>query len=149
MLRVDLEGFNHKAPPPVTRAKMEMIYQGKTDLAAWVSDLKRDPDSVLQMDRCPMRGDLYTVQQLVSLAEAQGVSVYSANVLSRELTAAGFPPSQIISPFGTSVRARPVRNFEAWEMGRDWRSKWCAHWEETRAKSAGSKGGGGAKERKF
>lgn len=140
--QVDLGDFNPKAPPPVTEHKVDMIYQGKTDLAAWVADLKRDPDAVLRLDQVPVTGDLFEVKTLVALAEAAGVRVFSANALARELTSAGFPKSEVVTlPGRPSVRVRPVRNPQAWQA-QDL-SAWRAHYEQTQgAEAPRSKGRG-------
>jgi hypothetical protein len=45
---VDYSAFNPRDAAPATAAKAAMIEAGRSDVESWISDLKRNPDSVLK-----------------------------------------------------------------------------------------------------
>jgi hypothetical protein len=114
LLHVDLEGFNPKGRAPTTAAKEAMVYDAKSEVARWVSDLKNDPNKVLKLGSLPLKKDLYTPAELLSLFDPLGVKQVKANGLGREL-AKVFQrlPKNATSNHG-SQNLYAVRNVERW-----------------------------------
>lgn len=91
---IDMTGYDPYAPPPVTIAKREMIAMGQSDLSAWITSLKEDPDSVLRLGPVPIKYRLFSSEALLNLFiqnknDGQR-GRYSVNVMGRELANAGF-----------------------------------------------------------
>ena len=140
-LALDIEWFDPNAPAPETQSKRDMIEMGKSDLGAWVRELRDMPNKVL--DRGGLRGDLYSAKELHALYDPSGDKKASTNALSRELKRAGFRPpangSKLHLKDGTQVMAYMVRNQAKWREA-TWKEA-CAHYEATWAGAAGAKRG--------
>lgn len=82
---VDCSTFNPKAKAPDTPSKLQMIMDGKSDLADWVLRIRAEPDLLLIRPH-----DLWTNQDLLKLYDPEQTKRVTANGLSREMKAAGF-----------------------------------------------------------
>jgi hypothetical protein len=116
LLRLDLGDFNPAAPALYTQAKDNMISDTKSDLGAWVSQLKADPDMVLRVGKVKVAGDLFTTAELLRIYNPIESKV-TANGLGRELRRSGVP----MFNKGKTVRSTKgmnryfiVRNTEKW-----------------------------------
>lgn len=117
LLRLDLGDFDPNAAAPMTRAKLEMIHDNKSDLASWVAQLRSHPDEVLKLGEAPVSFDLLTNQQLLRLYDPEGRTKVTANGLGRELKKAGFRYANDGAVVMTSQgpqRFYVVRNAKRW-----------------------------------
>lgn len=131
LLKVDTSGFDPQAPAPDTRGKQEMLELGKSDLGAWVRDLRDNGDVLLE--RAGLKGDLVTAPELHMLYDPTGAKRTTVNALARELKRAGFRPpatgSKLRLADGTMRMAYVVRNWAKWERA-TWKQA-CDHYNET------------------
>lgn len=112
-LNLDLTGFDPFAPALATNAKRTMIYLTKSDVAAWVADLRNNYEAMLDMP-----GDLFTAAELLRMYDPIGVGKVSANGMARELTKAGFRApgkhgTMAVTKFG-NMRLYAIRNIDEW-----------------------------------
>jgi len=135
---VDLSGFSPDGAPPMTQAKLDMIEDNKSEVAAWAMQLKDDPDHVLlglPNAKAATECDLFTTKQLFTLLSPGGPQPkLHYNALSRELKASGFLKAYngvpVKTPAGTQ-KLWIVRNEEQWEdakhdeVAKHWASFWC------------------------
>ena len=89
-LNLDLTGFNPSGPAPLTRSKLEMISDGRSDVGTWVAELRENPDGVLKMGDKPLPYVLWSTQELFSIFDPDGRGRVTLNGLSRELKRARF-----------------------------------------------------------
>lgn len=119
-LDMDLGDFDPQAPAPMTQGKHSMINLGKSDLGAWVRDLK-DHGGVL-LAKAGLKGDLFTAKELHALYDPTGEKKASPNALARELKRAGFHPpangSSIKLPDGSNTMVYAVLNPAHWAAAR-------------------------------
>lgn len=128
LLHLDTTGFDPHAPAPDTKGKRDMIELGKSDLGAFVYELKLNTDSVLQ--RVKFSGDLFTAAELHMIYDSDGSKKASPNALGRELKRAGFnhpgEGAKLRLPDGRVVGVYAVRNQEYWRTA-PWK-KACEHY---------------------
>jgi Domain of unknown function (DUF3854)/Family of unknown function (DUF5906) len=128
LLEVDMEGFDPHAPAPTTLGKESMIELGKSELGAWVYELKQNTDSMLV--RANLRGDLFTTTQLHLLFDPHGDKKASVNALGRELKRAGYNApgagAKLRLPDGRTVSVYAVRNADHWHTA-SWKDA-CKHY---------------------
>ena len=110
---LDLSGFDPDAEAYPTLAKQTMQNLTKGDLAAWVAELRVDPESKLKM-----KGDLFTAAELLMMYDPLNLGKVTKNGLARELTRAGIRPAgaseaMAVTAFG-NVRLYAVRNRPYW-----------------------------------
>lgn len=110
LLDLDLGQFNPFGPAFKTRARDLMIADVKSDLGAWVQDLRLHPDESLRVGEVPLSGDLWSSRQLLDLYDPEGKTGTTANGLARELRRAGFPVVAKGQPL-TGTDGRPGRFF--------------------------------------
>lgn len=127
LLEYDMAGFDPMAPAPETIGKRSMIEMGKSELGAWVHELKTNTDIVLA--KAKLKGDIFSTQQLHMLFDPSGDKRASVNALSRELKRAGFePPStgnKLRLSDGRMISTYAVRNIESWTRA-TWKDA-CEH----------------------
>jgi hypothetical protein len=75
LLGVDLTGFNPMAEAPRTQARKEMIDAGKSEHAAWISELQEFPDNKLRLGDVVLPYSLFTVEDLLLLYQPDDGSV--------------------------------------------------------------------------
>lgn len=118
LLKLDLKGFNPREHAPVTTAKQNMIYSGKSDLGVWCVQLREDPAAALRpLGEEVAKGDLFTPSQLLSAYDPSGNKRVTANGVARELLRSGFRQVNGGSPVRTRVgviRLYAIRNPEKW-----------------------------------
>lgn len=133
LLDLDIDEFDPQAPAPSTQGKETMIEIGKSDLGAWVYELRTNTDQVLA--KANFSGDLFTAQELHLLYDPANEKKASANALARELKRAGIHPpatgSKLRLPDGSMRMAYAVRNTDEW-LERSW-SEACQHYAEHHA----------------
>jgi hypothetical protein len=132
LLHLDLGDFDPQAPAPMTTAKSTMIELGKSELGAWVRELRDNADAVL--DKYKLQGDLFSAQELYALYDSAGDKRASVNALARELKRAGLPTaggpdSKIKRPDGSTLRVYAVRNIDKW-LKASWKEA-CEHYAHT------------------
>lgn len=132
LLRLDLTGFEPQAAPPTTYGKTSMTDLGKSELGAWVNELRANTDAMLA--GAGFKGDLFTAKELHAVFDPAGVSRTSENALARELKRAGFiNPStgtRIKRADGVMIAVYAVRNLKKWRDA-TW-SEACKHYDEVR-----------------
>lgn len=135
LLQLPLGDFDPQAPAPETIGKLSMIHLGKSDLGAWVRDLKDNTEAMLR--RAGLKGDLFSAKELHALFDPTGEKRASPNALARELKRAGFQPpatgNSLRLPDGSNVLVYAVLNGPVWA-----KAKWsdaCKHYIETRPAS--------------
>lgn len=147
-LSLDLAGFDPKAPAPMTIAKANMTHMGKSELGAWVRQLKDLPGKVL--DLAGLKGDLFSAKELHALFDAAGDKKATPNALARELRRAGFYPPANGSPLragdGSMVNVYALRNTAHWREA-TWKEA-CEHYTGARA-LPGGKGASKVSAKKF
>jgi hypothetical protein len=89
-LKLDLEGFNPQGHALTTVSKTEMIDLGRSDVADWVSRIRREPDQVLAINNKPLFYSLWTTLELHALYDPLGTGKLTPNGMARELRRAGF-----------------------------------------------------------
>lgn len=129
---VDLTGFNPRAEAMRTAAKSSMIADGKSDVGAWVANLKADPDGSLVLSGgAKVMADLLTTVQLRKMYDPDDRGKVTANGLGRELKRAGFKQVNGGEPVRTAKgpqRLYAIRNIEHWSKQPPLRC--AAHWDE-------------------
>jgi hypothetical protein len=127
LLELDLGPFDPQAPALMTSGKKEMIELGKSDLGAWVMELRENADEILA--RHNMKGDLFTANELHALYDPNGSKRAGTNALARELKRAGFMPpangSKLHLVNGSQRMCYAVRNEDKWRK-ETW-SNACKH----------------------
>lgn len=88
---LDLTGFSPEDHAPVTEAKREMMFDGQSDLGAWVRILLDDPDTILRAGGVVMPYALWSTAELLQLYDPEERKKVTANGLGRELKRAGVP----------------------------------------------------------
>lgn len=110
------KGFDHRARPPMTQAKADLIDHSLTDIERFLTNVKLNPDFALAIDGVSIDRDLFTTRQVISLYQ---IKVPRANITE---TAMGKALSKI---FGNAYvirtqssgtqRLRALRNREKWD----------------------------------
>ncbi len=117
---LDLKDFNPSAAALQTAAKRRMIVGGKSDVAAWVLDVKEDPDHTLVLDKIARTQDLFTSAELLAMYKhAKGDDTrVKAGGITTAMTTAGFAQVCNGNPVkdgdGTQGRYFAVRNSNKW-----------------------------------
>lgn len=128
LLSLDMGDFDPQAPAPLTVGKASMILLGKSDLGAWVRELKDNAAAVLA--RAGMKGDLFSAKELHALYDPSGEKRASPNALARELKRAGFHPpatgSSLHLPDGSKTLTYAILNGDKWAAA-SW-SDACKHY---------------------
>lgn len=133
-LKLDLGDFDPHAPAPHTTGKDSMIELGKSDLGAWVLDLRQNADRILA--KVGAKGDLFSAQELHTFYDPAGNKRASTNALARELKRAGFfvaggsDETKIKRGDGSTVRVYAVRNLDQWRRA-GWKAA-CDHFNSNR-----------------
>jgi hypothetical protein len=137
----DFKDFKPHAPPPLTRAKREMIDAVKSELELWLSELQRDPDAHLRVGKRPFERDMFTPSELLGLFDSvrkgSQVAVSVVGLRLRETfprPADGHP----LRPSGISERFYIIRNEEKWVKAP--RAEVEKHIATARAKEQGASG---------
>ena len=85
-----MKGFDARDPAPVTASKQEMVEMGRSDISAWVANLKANPDGVLCVGKMALPYNLFRAEDLMKLYDPDGKTKLTTNGMSRELTRHGF-----------------------------------------------------------
>lgn len=134
---MDLGRFNPREPAMDTPAKRAMILDSKNELAAWVAHLAEHPDTVLKLGEMPIRSDLFTTTQLLSLYDSSGVKKASSVWLGRELKKAGFHQANegaVVLTAKGPQRLYVLRNAKKWIKAKP--HELAAHWNDAFAQAA-------------
>jgi hypothetical protein len=130
LLRYDMEGFDPQERAPMTAAKEQMLTVSRTELGAWVHELRVNTDSLLAQFK--LRGDLFTAKELYAAFDPAGTKRSSPNALARELRRAGFRSpatgSQLRLRDGRQMVVYAIRNPAKWDDKSSWKEA-CAHYE--------------------
>jgi hypothetical protein len=122
LLKLDLGDFNPAAPAFKTLAKERMMVGGQSDLAGWVRGVKENPDQWLSVGQVPIKKDLFTSRELLTLYDPDGRTGTTANGLGRELARAGIrhvaDGKPLRLPDGTQARYYALRNAERWQKAK-------------------------------
>ena len=117
LLKLPLGDFDPQAPAPDTLGKASMITLGKSELGAWVRELKVNGAALLA--RAGMKGDLFTAKELYAVYDPTGERKATPNALARELKRVGFQPpangNSIRLPDGTMTMVYAVLNPDKWK----------------------------------
>lgn len=108
LLHLDVSDFNPAAAAPLTQAKADMIENGKSDLAMWVSTLRDFPDQVTRVGGTLVERSLWTTSELHALYDPERKSKVTVNGMSRELKRAGMVKAYNGMPLPTSVGPQKV-----------------------------------------
>jgi Domain of unknown function (DUF3854)/Family of unknown function (DUF5906) len=131
LLELDVGTFDPHEAALMTTGKREMIELGKSDLGAWVLELRENANEML--GRHNMKGDLFTAGELHALYDPNGAKRAGTNALARELKRAGFMPpangSKLHLSNGAQRMCYAVRNEDKWRK-ETW-SNACKHKNET------------------
>jgi hypothetical protein len=131
LLTVDTSKFDPTEPAPMTISKMHMQSANKSDIAAWVQELRINTTSMLH--RAGLTGDLFTPKELLALYDPLGNSRCTLNTMSRELKRAGFNPpcagNRLRTADGTMIMVYAIRNDGYWRGSAAWKEA-CNHYDE-------------------
>jgi hypothetical protein len=124
LLNLDLTGFDPQGHALQTSSKREMKYSGRGDVETFVYRLRDDPDAVLYMHGCAVTKKLWTVSELATLMETQGIAVKGLSWLARDLRKAGFRPvcggntvnyaKQILYPLRDCEALHKLAGIDSW-----------------------------------
>jgi len=90
LLNLDMGNFDARTRAPMTAAKRDMLYVGRSDLSTWAHTLAEMPDAVLRFDGKVLNTCLWTSEELLNLYDPEGKTRITANIMTRELRRAGF-----------------------------------------------------------
>jgi hypothetical protein len=116
LLKYDVCDFNPNGRAPMTVAKQQMIYHSKSDLGAWVMQLRESPDQLL----LGAAQDLFTNGELLAYyqgADVSGRDKVTAQGMGNALRDAGFVMANKGQPMrgpGSVGRYYVIRNPEKW-----------------------------------
>ena len=130
-MRLPLGGFNPREKAFETRAKVAMTLDAKSDVGAFIAELREAPDNVLRLGDQALRADLYTSGQLLSLYDATGSKRVTANGITRELKRAGFrlyDGGRVVRTVRGTHRLFVVRNQAKWFAAKP--HDVAEHWNE-------------------
>lgn len=118
LLRLDLSGFSPDGPALETASKREMIEDNKSDLAAWVLRLRREPEQLLRECGMPPDAPLLTAAQLLAMYDPSGSKRVTANGMGRELKRSRVPRLGTVNVANghgrTTYRMYALRDAERW-----------------------------------
>lgn len=119
LLALDLTGFDPRAAAPETAAKQQMLVHSRSDLDAWVAQLREDPYHALRLlgDTVASDCELFTPGILLRAYDPDGRRKVTATGMGKALARAGFHPLNAGSTIRTklgSQRVTAVRNTDAW-----------------------------------
>lgn len=133
LLSLDMGDFDPQAPAMDTTGKLSMIRLGKSDLGAWVRELKENTDSILA--KAGMKGDLFNAKELHALYDPTGSNKnVTVNTLARELKRVGLTHpatgSSLRLPDGSMTLTYALRNAGYWRLA-GWKEA-CSHYIDNR-----------------
>lgn len=111
---VDLKGFNPRAPAPLTGAKEDMVMLSRSDLDLFARQLRDDPESVLRIGMTVSKRELWTIDELLVVADPDGQKRTTKIALSKALRRAGFRQLPITKTATGSKRLWATRSQDAW-----------------------------------
>lgn len=139
LLSIDTSAFDPQAPAPETAGKHEMQELGKSELGAWVRELRNDGPYIL--DKHGFKGDLISAPELYAIYDPAGAKRTSVNALARELKRAGFKPpatgSKVRLPDGRMRMVYVIKNADKWRKA-TW-SQACEHYAQFLPEQRGAK----------
>ena len=127
LLRVDLDGFNPKAPAPSSNAKADMISLSKSDLDLSVQTLIENPDDLLRLGDTIVERDLFTTAELAAFLRFPDSRNVSLIALSKALRRAEFRQRIIRTVDGTK-RLWAMRDVRKWTRASD--VDWTEHYDD-------------------
>ena len=127
LLRVDLDGFNPKAPAPESAAKSDMIALSKSDLDLSVMTLSENANEILRIGETLIERDLFTAGELAAFLKFPDSRSVSVIALSKSLRRAGFRMRIVYTVDGTK-RLWALRNTTKWTKAPD--TSWAKHYDE-------------------
>lgn len=134
LLHYDLGDFDPGAPAPETQGKAEMLTLGKSDLGAFVKELKENGHVLLRKKQ--MKGDLFTAKELMMLYDPDGSKKVTLNALARELKKQGFKHpatgTNLLCPDKSQVMVYAILNGDKWAQAT--RAEATAHYIESKPK---------------
>lgn len=112
--KVDLRGFNPRAPAPATDAKEDMVALSRSDLDLFTGTLREDPDQILRFGASVAKRDLWTIDELLVLADPDGLKRTTKIALSKALRRAGFRQMPMTRTESGAKRLWAVREQDKW-----------------------------------
>lgn len=118
LLCLDLGGFQPQVAAPMTQSKSDMISSGRSDIGAWVAQLRAAPEVVLQVGSVVLEYCLFTSSELHSVYDQRSPGKVTINGVARELARANFPKVCRGLPVNTNRGAqrlwlvRPIEGYE-------------------------------------
>jgi hypothetical protein len=113
--RLDLAAFDPKAAAPVSEAKAQMVDLSLSDLDGFAGDLATEPDQHLRVDGVSIARDLFTLDELLGIADPLGAKRTTRIALAKALRRVGLrqlPPTRVAAGV---VKLWAARNQAAWE----------------------------------
>jgi len=137
---LDFANFDPDGPAFETASKREMIDDNKSDLAAWVLRLKREPRAMLAECGMPEDTELLSTTQLHAMYDPGGLKRVTLSGLGRELKRSlvlRLPTTPIYSgtPYTTSYRFYAIQNDRWWKRNYQIRAAaehWCARFGDAK-----------------
>jgi hypothetical protein len=116
----DLGDFQRHTLPPINAAKLELQEDARSELDAWVAQLRTCPDAVLRFDAKIYKHDVYTPSELRAMFERQHPGrreVVTSVGMAKALRRGGFTQPmgrEVVNVDGESSRLYIIRNVEKW-----------------------------------
>ena len=111
------KGFDHRARPPMTEAKEDLIDHSLTDIERFLMNISKSPDALLvTAGGEPLKGDLYTTEDMVKLYEMKYPKVNVTGTAMGKALNKIFNHSEKMAT-GTlkgQQNLRALRNIEKW-----------------------------------
>lgn len=127
------KGFDHRARPPMTDAKQEMISHSLTDIERWIENLKVNPDHVLSIDGVTIDRDLFSTRQIISLYNRDNPKINVTETAMGKALNKIFSESvkRIIRTHSNGVMSlRAIRNIPKWDKADH--SDWSDHYDASK-----------------
>lgn len=110
------KGFDHRARPPMTTAKQELIDNSLTDIERFLTNVKTNPSEALSIDGVDIGCDLFTSSQVANLYRRHNPKVNVTSTAIGKAMGKVFSEvdSRMIRTSGGVQRIRALRNFNKW-----------------------------------
>jgi len=111
------KGFDHRARPPMTQAKSDLIDHSLTDIERWLTHVKDNPDYSLSIDGAKIDRDLFTTTQVINLYQRLNPKANVSNTaMGKALNKVyGDIAITIINTSQGTQRVRALRNLDKWD----------------------------------
>lgn len=111
------KGFDHRARPPMTKAKADLIDHSLTDIERFLMNIRENPEFALTIDGAPIDRDLFTTNQIISMYNRRNPKiVVTETAMGKALKKIFNNEIHVVkTKTAGTQRLRVLRNFSKWE----------------------------------